>query len=84
MTHDTVYIEKLMPCFYPMQARSRMKGYATTPNYSVDIIRVPALGGTSRKFISGAGLPIWSPDGSKIAFFRTFIYLRLWVFSSQR
>ncbi len=65
VTNDSnlAYIPKTMPCFSP-DASQIVYGYRS------DIYIISTQGGISRKLVSRAELPVWSPDGKHIAFFR--------------
>jgi serine/threonine protein kinase len=71
VTQDTAYVTKDAPCFSPDASQiAYQRTLYGRDSVTFDILVVPALGGASRRFISGGLLPIWSPDGNRIAFFR--------------
>jgi serine/threonine protein kinase len=70
ITQDTVYIGKQMPCFSPDASQIAYERIVPGETNVSDTYVVPALGGTSHKFINGATLAMWSPDGNQLAFFR--------------
>ena len=69
VTNDTIYVTKQAPCFSPDAGQIVYERYEP-PQYQQDIYTVSALGGASRRLISNGTLPVWSPDGKYIAFFR--------------
>ena len=70
ITDDTIYNVKQVPCFSPDASQIIYDRIDFNP-YREDLHVVSTLGGTSRRLISNATLPVWSPDGEHIAFFRT-------------
>lgn len=69
ITNDTVLVYYRAPCFSPDASQIVYSVYSTDNNrFEIDII--PTLGGKSHKLVSNADLPMWSPDGKRIAFFR--------------
>ena len=65
LTNDTTLVHYSDPCFSPDASQIV---YSINNGSEIDII--PTLGGKSRKLVSNGDLPVWSPDGKHIAFFR--------------
>ncbi|MGA2623718.1 MAG: protein kinase [Bacteroidota bacterium] len=71
ITNDTVNTGKSTPCFSPDGSEiiyTRVDFY--TNGDTTNIYKIPVLGGPPRKIITRGRLPIWSPDGKHIGFFR--------------
>jgi class 3 adenylate cyclase/Tol biopolymer transport system component len=67
ITNDTVSVYYRDPCFSPDASQIVYSVYFTG-SWGIDIIST--LGGKSHKLVSDGDLPMWSPDGKHIAFFR--------------
>jgi class 3 adenylate cyclase/Tol biopolymer transport system component len=65
ITNDTVSIHYETPCFSPDASQIVCRR-------GTEIHIIPTLGGRSHKIVSDGRLPVWSPDGKHIAFFRHF------------
>lgn len=65
ITNDTTLVYYSVPCFSPDASQI---AYSINNENEIDII--PTLGGKSHKLVSNGDLPVWSPDGKHIAFFR--------------
>ena len=70
LTNDTMYVDLQSPCFSPDASQIIYERVEYSPKFDRALCTVSALGGTPRKLIRGGMLPIWSPDGKHIAFFR--------------
>ena len=70
LTNDTMYVDLQSPCFSPDASQIIYERVEYSPKFDRALCTVSALGGTPRKLIRGGTLPIWSPDGKHIAFFR--------------
>jgi len=70
ITNDTTIIWKSCPSFSPdaSQIVYEREGEKSSEN---EIHIIPTLGGRSRKIVNRGKLPVWSPDGKHIAFFRS-------------
>jgi Tol biopolymer transport system component/class 3 adenylate cyclase len=66
ITNDTVLVHYSDPCFSPDASQ-----IVYSIDYGSEIDIIPTLGGTSHKLVSNGDLPMWSPDGKHIAFFRS-------------
>ncbi|MGB2866811.1 MAG: protein kinase [Bacteroidota bacterium] len=82
ITEDTIYNVKQVPCFSPDASQIVYERIDFSP-YHQDLYVVSMLGGTSHRLISNATLPVWSPDGKRIAFFRVNKGYELWTASSD-
>ena len=67
ITNDTTFTSKDFPSFSPDASQIV---YSIINNDSSEIDIIPTLGGKSHKLVSNGDLPVWSPDGIHIAFFR--------------
>jgi len=70
ITDDTSYVFIQSPCFSPDASQVIYERYQYVPNRAQGLYTVSALGGVSHKLIDNATLPVWSPDGNHIAYFR--------------
>ncbi len=71
ITDDTSYVNFTSPCFSPDASQIIYERYQYVPTRDHGLYTVSALGGVSHKLIDNATLPVWSPDGNHIAYFRT-------------
>jgi len=71
ITNDTGLVYYQAPCFSPDATQIVYTLFPPGSNSSPELYIIPTLGGRSRKIAGhGSVLPVWSPDGKHIAFFR--------------
>ncbi len=70
LTNDTTLVYYSVPCFSPDASQIVYSRFISGVNPMNELSIIPTLGGASRKLVSDGNLPVWSPDGKHIAFFR--------------
>jgi class 3 adenylate cyclase/Tol biopolymer transport system component len=73
ISNDTAFINYSFPCFSPDASQ-----IVYSINWGNEIDITPTLGGSPHKLVSNGDLPIWSPDGKHIAFFRKLPSSYIW------